>query len=293
MRSSILLRGLLPAFLLFLSACQKSEDDPVPAPTPPVASNGRDNNMALGNPSGAITSVVAMNNHLIVHPQFTMGYDNSRGSARWVSWHLSMAWRGNAERCDCFEPDPLIPPGYFAAWTGHYTNTGFDRGHLCPSEDRDGSDADNATTFRMSNIIPQAPQMNQQTWADMEAFARDLASDDNELYIMAGGYGQGGTGSQGSNTAIAGGSITVPARCWKVMVVIPEGGNDLQRITTDGARVIAVDIPNTQSAVNLDWYDYRVSVDAIEASTGLDLLDLLPADVQEVLEEDADDGTAW
>lgn len=293
MRSSALFHGLLPALVLFLSACQKSEDDPIPEPTPPVDSNGRDDNMALGNPSGAITSVVAVNNHLIVHPQYTVGYDNSRGTARWVSWHLSTAWRGDAERCDCFEPDPLIPSGYFAAWTGNYSNTGFDRGHLCPSEDRDGSDADNAATFLLSNIIPQAPQMNQQTWADMEAFARDQLADDNEVYIMAGGYGEGGTGSAGSATQIANGAITVPARCWKVMVVIPEDSNDLQRIIADGARVIAVDIPNKQNAVTLDWYDYRVSVDAIEANTGLDLLDLLPADVQEVLEEDADDGQVW
>ncbi len=249
--------------------------------------------MALGNPSGAISSVVAMNNHLIVHPQYAFAYDNSRGQANWVSWHLSMAWRGLAERCDCFEPDLLIPSGYFAAWTGNYTNTGFDRGHLCPSEDRDGSDVDNAITFRMGNIVPQAPQMNQQTWANMESFARDLAADDNELYIIAGGYGEGGTGSQGYATSIAGGAIAVPARYWKVMVVIPEGTNDLQRITTDGARVIAVDIPNTQNATSLEWYDYRVSVDDIENSTGFDLLGLLPAPVQEMLEEEEDAGAVW
>jgi len=47
--------------------------------------------------------------------------------------------------------------------------------------------------------------------------------------------------------------------------------------------VIAVDIPNTQAASALPWGDYRTSVDAIESSTGLDLLSLLPAEVQEVV----------
>ena len=66
---------------------------------------------------------------------------------------------------------------------------------MCPSDDRDGSDADNAVTFFMSNICPQAPNLNQQVWADLEDFARDLAADGNELYILSGGYGNGGSGS--------------------------------------------------------------------------------------------------
>lgn len=45
-------------------------------------------------------------------------------------------------------------------------------------------------------------------------------------------------------------------------------------------RVIAVDMPNTQSANALEWYDYRTSVDAIEDSTGLDVLNALGTDLQ-------------
>lgn len=294
-RPFVLFRWLTLSLLLFLAACQKKDVViPEPDPTPvPTATGGRDDNMALGNPSNAVPSVVAVNNHLILHPQFALGYDNSRGTARWVSWHLNMDWKGNATRCDCFEPDPLLPSGYFAAITFNYSNTGFDRGHLCPSDDRDGSATDNAATFLLTNITPQAPEMNQQTWASLESFARDLAADGNELYIVAGSYGEGGTGSQGAATSIAGGAITVPARWWKVLVVIPEGDNDTDRINVDGARVIAVDIPNTQNATAHPWYYYRTTVDAIEQSTGLDLLNALPFDVQESLENELDAGLVW
>ncbi len=65
-------------------------------------------------------------------------------------------------------------------------------------------------------------------------------------------------------TSISGGNIAVPARYWKVLVVLPFGEDDLTRINS-ATRVIAVDMPNTQSANALEWYDYRASVDAIEA----------------------------
>ena len=265
------------------------------APPPTDTIPGRDNNMALGNPSGAIASVVSANNYLLVHPQFVVGYDNSRGLARWVSWHLSIAWKGTAERCDCFEPDPLLPTGFFAAVHGDYTNSGFDRGHLCPSDDRDGSDADNAVTFFMSNITPQAPDLNQQVWGDLEDFARDLAAEGIELYIISGSYGTGGSGDNGGTTlSLSGGDIAVPARYWKVLVVLPFGEDDLSRIgpgwNAGTVRVIAVDMPNTNAANALDWFDYRTSVDAIEDSTGLDLLDGLPIDLQEPVEAGVDAG---
>ena len=49
-------------------------------------------------------------------------------------------------------------------------------------------------------------------------------------------------------------------------------------------------IPNTQAASALPWGDYRTSVDAIEAATGLDLLNRIPAAVQAELEAGVDSG---
>jgi endonuclease G len=54
--------------------------------------------------------------------------------------------------------------------------------------------------------------------------------------------------------------------------------------------VIAVDMPNTQSVDVLDWHEYRTSVDAIEDSTGLDLLSLVSAGIQAALEAQVDNG---
>ena len=244
----------------------------------------RDDNLALGNPSNATIDHNNPNNFLIVKPQYALSYNNSRGTANWVSWHLSAAWKGAAARCDCFTRDSTLTPTFFSATTYNYTNTGFDRGHLCPSDDRDQTQDDNASTFRMTNIIPQAPKCNQRTWKYLEDYCRKLVNEGNELYIISGAYGFGGTGNKGGiTTTIANGKIAVPSRVWKVIVVLPVGNNDLGRIN-ESTRVIAVDMPNKQIVSEHKWEFYRTSVDAIEFETGLDILSSVPVNIQKVIE---------
>lgn len=250
----------------------------------------RDNNMALGNPSNATTATTDSNNYLMNKSQYSLSYNNKLGTANWVSWHLSTAWKGSAARCNCFNQDTALPTGYFKVSTSYYTNTGFDRGHLCPSDDRDSTDVDNRATFFMSNIIPQAPILNQQIWGNLEDYCRKLITQGNELYIIAGGYGSGGTGSLGGlDTAIDNGRIRVYAHCWKVIVVLPNGSNDVSRVSNT-TRVIAVDMPNVQTVNAHSWDYYRVTVDAIEAATGYDFLSNISTGIQSVIESQVDTG---
>ena len=80
----------------------------------------------------------------------------------------------------------------------------------------------------------------------------------------------------------------MPNRIWKVLVVLPEGEDDLQRINTS-TRVIAVDTPNSNT-IRPDWGTYRTTVDAVEQATGYDLLSVLPTQVQKTLESQVDTG---
>lgn len=249
----------------------------------------RDDNWGMGNPSGATANVSFPDNYLMTKAQYTLSYNSSRGGANWVSWHLSSAWTGSQPRCDCFNSDGTLPANFYHATDANYTNTGFDRGHQCPSADRDANATDNAATFLMTNMLPQAPHLNQVTWASLENYCRTLSDAGNELYIIAGGYGNGGTGSNGgTTTTIASGHIAVPAHCWKVIVVLPIGTNDASRVTT-GTRVIAVDMPNNQSTAST-WGGYRVSVNSIEANTGYDFLSNVPTSIQNVIEAAVDNG---
>jgi endonuclease G len=76
----------------------------------------------------------------------------------------------------------------------------------------------------MTNMIPQAPKNNQETWASLEAYTRELVRDGMEVYVVMGSYGVGGTGSEGASKRIDQGRVTVPSRIWKVLVVLEEAG---------------------------------------------------------------------
>ncbi|UOQ72809.1 DNA/RNA non-specific endonuclease [Hymenobacter cellulosilyticus] len=284
---------LLSCGLLGILAVSCSKDESVaPASAPTTVSQSfdatRDSHLTMGNPSGATTSATNYTNYLMSKSQFALSYHRDRAIPNWVSWHLSSAWVGSTPRQDNFAADATLPSGWFRATSSSYTGSGFDRGHNCPSADRTGSVADNSATFLMTNMMPQASVNNQQTWAGLENYCRTLINQGNELYIICGSYGNGGTGVNGYATTIAGGKIAVPARCWKVVVVLPEGSNDASRVTTS-TRVIAINTPNTTS-IGTSWGSYRTTVDAIESATGYNILSAVSSTVQATIEARVDSG---
>ncbi|OGX86823.1 DNA/RNA non-specific endonuclease [Hymenobacter glacialis] len=263
---------------------------PAPAPAGTQASSTSADNLALGNPSGATSDPANASNYLLVHPEFTIGYHAGRGIPTWVSWHLGRADIGKAPRQNNFRPDPALPRQFYQVSAGSYSRSGFDKGHNCPSGDRTADLDANSATFLMSNMVPQAPRNNQQAWAQLEEYGRAQVQRGQEIYIIMGSYGRGGTGSNGFAQTLDQGRVTVPARIWKVMVILSEGQNDLQRISTDpNVRVLAIDTPN-DNTITPDWRSYLTSVDKIEAATGLDLLSALPRDAQSRLQKLVDSG---
>ncbi|MCU0469412.1 MAG: DNA/RNA non-specific endonuclease [Arcicella sp.] len=244
----------------------------------------KDDNLALGNPSNAVTNTASPNNYLMVKNAYALSYNKSKNIANWVSWHLSTAWKGDVDRQDDFRPDPNLPENWYEVTPTDYARSGFDRGHLCPSDDRDGVLEDNQETFFMTNMVPQAPEHNRGIWKNLEEYQRTLTQQGNELYVIAGTIGEGGTGS--SNFARKIGrkeNITVPASLWKIIVILPVGQNDVQRIN-ENTKIIAVNIPNENALGIESWRKYAVSVDEIERLTGYDFLSNVPFDIQEVIE---------
>jgi endonuclease G len=154
---------------------------------------------------------------------------------------------------------------------------------MCVSEEgfSTSSRTDNDATFVMSNMLPQTADLNQEVWRKLEEYSRDLVRRGNELYTICGGHGTRGK--------IAQGKVNVPLHCWKVIVVLPQGNNDRQRINTD-TRVIAVDMPNQDGIASDPWRKYIVTVDTVEAATGFDFLSNLSEDVQQALESRLDRG---
>lgn len=234
--------------------------------------------LTLGNPSGATSSISNDRNYLIQRPQYAMSYHRYNGIPNWVSWHLEARDIGSVGRSD-FQPDNSLPSGWYRVQTSDYTSSGYDRGHMAPSGDRTATTTANQATFLMSNIIPQAPDNNQGPWAALEIYCRNLAQAGNELYIISGGDDSQGT--------IAGGKVLIPNFTWKVIVVLPQGSNDLSRVSTS-TRVIAVSMPNRQGIRANDWRQYRYSVDQIETWTGYNFLSNVSSSIESVIESRVD-----
>jgi DNA/RNA endonuclease G (NUC1) len=263
------------------------------APPPETA----DVHLLMGNPTGAVADINQPNNYLMSKPEYALSYNRDLGRPNWVSWHLTDAWIPfvHPGRVDTFRPDPAVPPDWYRVQSFDFSGSGFDRGHMDPNADREDTVPDNQATFLMSNMVAQAPNNNQGPWADLENYLRLLVHGTsqmpsavfNEIYIVSGPAGTGGTGSNGGvTTTIAGGHVTVPAYTWKVALVLPDNGNtnDISRVDCS-ATALAVIMPNTQFAqgLNSDWTTYITTVNAVETLTGYHFFTNLPQPIQTCL----------
>lgn len=233
--------------------------------------------ITLGNPSNATASIENPDNYLMEKPQYVLSYNRDKGIANWVSWQLNKSWLGNVDRQENFRPDDSLPSEWYHVKPNDYRNSGYDRGHLIPSADRTANEIDNSATFLMTNMIPQTPENNRETWRELEQYSRELVKQESELYIIAGGSGK--------KANLANGKVTIPSRTWKIIVVLKPGSG--VRGVNKNTRVIAVDMPNS-NRIKSDWKAYRVSVDKIETATGYDFLSKVPQEIQEEIESRVD-----
>lgn len=259
--------------------------------------------MVLGNPDGASNGTEPnpkpynREKYLIQRLQYAMSFNDTLHFPNWVAWHLAAADLGSSGRAGSFAPDNELPSDFTVVVPSDYSNTGFDRGHNCPSGDRTKTPMDNAFTFRMSNITPQETLMNTGPWAALENYCRTLVGGSRELMIYCGhGFGQGYAPTP-PHTPIGPKSIPVPDFAWKIIVVVPAytqsspiTETDLLERVTMRTRVIAVIMNNDTSVRGKSWPSFITTVKDIEAKTGLVFFDKLNPKTAAVLKAKKDSG---
>jgi endonuclease G len=170
---------------------------------------------------------------------------------------------------------------------------------MCPNGDRDLDDESAAKTFVMSNMVPQAAALNQQSWKNLEIHCQNLARKGKELYIICGPHGRGGQGEVIKRKKIDGKfkiiekrivfetgigkdeRITVPAHCWKVILILEGGeGDPLERVT-EMSEVIAVIMANDTTPKK--WRDHRVTIAEVEKLTRFKFLSNVKEEVRKAL----------
>lgn len=121
----------------------------------------------------------------IITPTYHSTYDLTLQCPRQVLWTVHKNDIGSkvARQSWHFVSDIRHPLA--TATHDDYLNSGFHRGHLCPAADRSATVDMMRSTFTMSNIAPQLPQVNTGTWKRTENFCRSAALIYDSVTVVA------------------------------------------------------------------------------------------------------------
>ena len=133
------------------------------------------------------------NNFVIIeHNSYTIAYDTNYNHAVWCEYTLTsnqLCTVSNIKRTNDFRPDPYLLNNtniLVVIDNNCYYNSGFDKGHLCPAQDRSYSKEDMSETFYLSNMSPQEPSFNRGIWKKLEEFTRRYAILKGEITVVTG-----------------------------------------------------------------------------------------------------------
>ncbi|MCX7087117.1 MAG: DNA/RNA non-specific endonuclease [Methylococcales bacterium] len=186
------------------------------------------------------------------YPGFTVWLDCAqRGAVKFQ--YVAQRDNGTADRYDNFFLDPNVPADCQQKSAKAY-GLKYDRGHQVPANHLDVSAAAIKASNTMTNILPQAANMNRGAWLLTEEII-ECYRDISELLVIGGVI-------WGNNPAddyfVASHGIKTPDAFWKVIV---RGGKQDEQ-------AIAWVVPNTQDATRKNLDRYLVSVDEVEQMTG-------------------------
>ncbi|NMB82269.1 MAG: DNA/RNA non-specific endonuclease [Ignavibacteria bacterium] len=213
---------------------------------------------------------------LIFRPQYVLSYNPNRNVANWVSWNLDSTWYGDVPRYSGnFITDTALPDSFYKVKHSDYTNSGYDRGHMVRSEERTRTVEDNKSTFLLTNILPQRPDLNRGVWLNLENYCEELCKKKNkELFVIAGGIFH----SENKIKDV----IAVPDSFFKIIVVLNRD-ESLESIS-DKTTIIAVAMPNKNEIRTDVWQNYVTNIRRIENSTGYDFLTNVSKQFQDIIE---------
>lgn len=196
----------------------------------------------------------------------------------WIAYRFDNTTGGNVGRNEAYKPDPELPSQY-AAKHNDYTNSGYTRGHLCASSDRQYSKEANQQTFYMSNISPQSGNgFNQSGSAwntgedKVQAWGYNISRSTDTLYVV-----KGGTIGEGMIKGYIKNEIAIPK--YFFMAVLFRSG--------DNYKAIGFYMPHENLKDDPDKKDpkkYLMSIDALEQETGIDFFHNLPDNIENTVE---------
>jgi len=219
---------------------------------------------------------------VVEHQALMLVYSEKHEQAKWVAHIIStQIVEGSVTRTNDFRTDPKVKTGsaeqldYFIKYEQQgqveYDGLGYDRGHLAPSADFRWSQTALSESYFYSNMSPQLGVFNREGWAHLEGAMRAYVTKNNvDLFV-----------------------ITAPILT-DDLEVIERGVNQVSipkcfyKIAYDmqNQRAVAFLVPHKKFEHKIDYY--AVSIDSIEALTGIDFFPNLPDDIENKIEKQCD-----
>ncbi len=187
-------------------------------------------------------------------------------------------WQGTTWYYDPFQPDPDIPAQYRSELED-YSGTGYNRGHICASEDRICSQDVNGQTFYLSNMQPQIYDFNGGVWVNMENQVRnwrDAKDAPDTMWVCKGGtIGNVYIDGKEQSGVIENSKMRIPIPKYFFMAIVTKKNGSYK-----GLGFWAEHKANSDKSLA----KYVVSIDKLEEMTGIDFFCNLPDKIENSVE---------
>lgn len=204
---------------------------------------------------------------------YSLEWDGTKRANRWTCYEFSAATPNNSVgRNDTWSTDSSIPTEYQTDGSD-YSGTGFSRGHLCPSGDRQSSVEQNKQTFCYSNMQPQYQNHNGGQWNNLEAQVRTWGENRSfcdTLYVVKAAT----IDNSDQILSYTSTGLIVPKYFYMCLLAVKDGEYKAIGFWTE----------HVNQAESYTYDHYAKSIDEIESLTGIDFFCNLPDDIEEDVE---------
>ena len=204
---------------------------------------------------------------------FSCYWDYKEHLSLWVAYPLNNSLMGTGKYEYVWGYDPIIPEkdqpnitersyGGSAFYSGNWN-----RGHQMPRADRQTSQAAVASTCYPTNMTPQDGSFNSGVWVRLESRVREYAKLSDTLYVVTGCLFDKSTRltSPYTDTRFA---VKIPTHYFKALLY---KGSSSYAKGTDGYMMAGFIFEHQkQYASDASIGNYRVTIDELEAQTGID-----------------------
>ncbi len=211
------------------------------------------------------------NHPVVAKLGYALSYNTDYVQPDWVAYVLTKeeVQSESVGRSDKFYEETDVIP--HSALLSDFKKSGYDRGHLLSSANRNFSEDFNESTFSLLNMSPQLHRFNAGLFLKTEKAERETASMYDVVFIVS-----GPVFSDDMNT-IGESEIAVPEEFYKVLLVQDDN---------DEWHAIGLILPQEYENGNLAVY--AVTVDEVEEVTGIDFYPSLDDMIEEIVEAEYD-----